>query len=93
MSADRQSITGYLLRQIAWIKYDRNNKVSNPRSDTIRFDTVFTDAGINTTSRTTLNRQRDFIFSVLDYEKAAGYISDYEKLTKGKSIYGVKIKP
>ena len=93
MSADRQAITGYLLRQIAWIKYDRNNKVSTPRSDTIRFDTVFNDAGINTTSRTTLNRQRDFIFSVLDYEKAAGYISDYEKLTKGKSIYGVKIKP
>lgn len=93
MNADRQAITGYLLRQIAWIKYDRNNKVSTPRSDTIRFDTVFKDVGINTTSRTTLNRQRDFIFSVLDYEKAAGYISDYEKLTKGKSIYGVKIKP
>ena len=93
MNADRQAITGYLLRQIAWIKYDRNHKASNPRSDTIRFDTVFTDAGIDATNKQTAKRQRDFIFSVLDYEKAAGYISDYEKLKKGQSIYGVKIKP
>ena len=93
MTPDRQAITGYLLRQIAWIKYDRNRKATNPRSDVIKFDTIFADVGIDTSSRTNANRQRDFVYSVLDYEAAAGYITGYERLTKGRSIYGVKIIP
>lgn len=93
MSADRQAITGYLLRQIAWIKYDRNHKRSNPRSDVISFETLFIDVGIDTTSRTITNRHRDFIFEVLDYEKTVGNISGYTKQIKGRTITGVKIIP
>lgn len=92
MTADRQAMTGYLLRQIAKIKYDHKNKVANPRSNIILFETLFNETGTNSSSRTTLNRNRDFIFSVLDYETAAGYISGYEQQTKGRSITGVKIK-
>ena len=93
MTKDRQSITGYLVRQIGWIIYDRKHKVANPRRDTIQFDTVFKAAGVDVTNKQTAKRQRDFIFTVLDYEKAAGFISDYKKLKKGQSIYGVQIIP
>lgn len=92
MNTERQAMSGYLIRQIGWMKYDKSNKVSNPRSDIILFDTLFKETGTYTESRTQANRNRDFIYSVLDYEKAAGYIAGYEKQLRGRSITGVKIK-
>lgn len=91
MNPDRQAMSGYLIRQIGWMKHDLNNKVASPRSNIILFDTLFRETDTYTESRTQASRNRDFIYSVLDYEIAAGYIISYEKQLKGRSIAGVKI--
>lgn len=92
MNANRQAITGYILRQIAWMKYDRRIRNINPRSSTILFDTLFEKTDTATNSRTVANRNRDFVYSILDYEIAIGYIIGYEKITTGNKIMGVKIQ-
>jgi len=61
------------------------------QSDTILFDTLFTETGANTTSRDRQMDNRNFCFDVLDYQKAIGTIKGYTKQTKGRSITGVKI--
>lgn len=91
MNPDRQAMSGYLIRQIGWMKHDINNKVTNPRSNIISFNTLFRETDTCTESRMQLGRNKDFIFSVLDYEVAVGYICGYEKQIKGRSITGVKI--
>lgn len=61
------------------------------QSDIILFDTLFKEAGANTTSRDRAMDNRKFCFQVLDYQKAIGAINGYTKQTQGRSITGVKI--
>lgn len=61
------------------------------QSDTILFDTLFTEAGVATANRDRTMDNRNFCFDVLDYQKAIGTIKGYTKQTKGRSITGVKI--
>jgi hypothetical protein len=61
------------------------------QSEIILFDTLFTEAGANTTSRDRTMDNRNFCFDVLEYQKAIGAIKGYSKQTKGRSITGVKI--
>lgn len=90
MTADRQAMTGYLLRRIAVMKHDRKNK--HPRqSNTILFDTLFTETGQQTDNREINRRNREFCFDVLDYWKATGFIKDYARQQKGRSITGIEI--
>lgn len=91
MSSDRQAMSGYLIRQIGWMKHDINSKATNPRSNIILFDTLFKETDTHTENRMQLGRNKDFIFSVLDYEVAVGYICGYEKQMKGRSVTGIKI--
>ena len=61
------------------------------QSDTILFETLFTETGANTTNRDRQMDNRNFCFDVLDYQKAIGTFKGYTKQTKGRSITGVKI--
>jgi len=90
MTANRQAMTGYILRRIAIMKRDKKNKVQT-QSDVILFDTLFADAGLTGQDKKTAFNNRDFVFQVLDYQKVVGNIKGYEKQTAGRSITGVKI--
>ena len=61
------------------------------QSDTILFDTLFTEAGVATANRDRTMDNRNFCFDVLDYQKAIGAIKDYKTQKKGRSITGVKV--
>ena len=90
MTADRQAMTGYLLRRIAVMKHDKKNK--HPHQSTIiLFDTLFTETGTATSDRKQTMLNRNFCFEVLDYWKATGYIKDYKTQQKGRSISGIEI--
>lgn len=90
MNEERQAITGYLLRRIAIMKRDKQNK--KPRqSDIILFASLFEDIGIAKPSRDKALDIRKFCCEVLDNYIAEKYIKGYEKQTKGKSITGLKI--
>ena len=90
MTADRQAMTGYILRRIAVMKRDRKNKVQT-QSNIIRFDTLFADAGIAEQTRDKAMDNRKFCFQVLDYQVAVGNIKGYVQQTTGRSISGVEI--
>lgn len=90
MTADRQAMTGYLLRRIAIMKRDRKNKHPH-QSTTILFDTLFAETGTATGDRKQTMLNRNFCFEVLDYWKATGYIKDYTRQQKGRSITGIEI--
>lgn len=90
MTANRQAMTGYILRRIAIMKRDKKNKVQT-QSDIILFDTLFADAGLTGQDKKTAFNNRNFVFQVLDYQKVVGNIKGYEKQTAGRSITGVKI--
>lgn len=115
MSADRQAMTGYIVRRLAVMKYqhekakDAKRKYDAQRrkdptleekpvaafmgvSLTISFETLFKETGVSTSDRKQTMDNRNFCFSVLDYQQAIGYIRGYEKQTKGRSITGVKIQ-
>lgn len=62
------------------------------QSDTILFDTLFTEAGVATANRDRTMDNRNFCFDVLDYQKAIHAIKDYKTQRKGRSITGVKIE-
>ena len=61
------------------------------QSQTILFETIFSDVGLTKQSREETRRNRNFIFQVLEYWILCGSIKGYEKQTKGRSITGVKI--
>jgi hypothetical protein len=90
MTAERQAMTGYMLRRIAVMKRDKKNKVQH-QSNVILFESLFTETGTATQSREQTRRNRDFCFDVLDYWKATGYIKGYTQQTKGRSITGIEI--
>lgn len=86
----RTAIRNYMLRRIKIMQHDAQNK--NPQqSNIILFDTLFREAGIDTTSRESNRRNRDYAFNCLEYWKAAGFISDYKKQTKGNAITAMEI--
>lgn len=66
-------------------------KAYKEQSNTISFETLFADAGLQDQDKTEAKRNRDFIFQVLDYATLCGYIKGYEKQTRGRSITGVMV--
>ena len=72
------------------MKHDRKNKHPH-QSNAILFDTLFTETGQQTDNREINRRNREFCFDVLDYWKATGYIKDYTRQQKGRSITGIEI--
>ena len=90
MTADRQAMTGYMLRRIAVMKHDRKNKVQT-QSNVILFDTLFSETGTKTDNRKQTMINRNFCFDVLDYWKVSGFIKGYTKQEKGRSITGIVI--
>ena len=91
MTADRQAMTGYMLRRIAVMKHDRKNKVQT-QSNVILFDTLFTETGTKTDNRKQTMINRNFCFDVLDYWKVSGFIKGYSKQEKARSITGIVIE-
>lgn len=90
MTADRQAMTGYMLRRIAVMKHDRKNKVQT-QSNVILFDTLFSETGTKTDNRKQTMINRNFCFDVLDYWKVSGFIKGYTKQERGRSITGIVI--
>jgi len=71
----------------------RDQKQKN--ADRILFSTVFEVAGL-TENGDTISKEkaydcRKFCLRVLDYQKAIGYLKDYEILKDGRNIKGVKL--
>ena len=91
MNADRQAMTGYMLRRIAVMKHDKRNKVQT-QSNVILFDTLFAETGTKTDNRKQTMNNRNFCFDVLDYWKVSGFIKGYSKQEKGRSITGIVIE-
>lgn len=116
MTAERQAMAGYILRQIGIMKNDEKEAKEKKRSydnrrkrdktldekpleffrafhsRAIKFDTIFTAAGITTADRVQIKRNRDFCFSVMKDRKAKGIIKDYKEQRKGKKITGIEIE-
>lgn len=90
MTAERQAMTGYLLRRIAIMKHDKKNKVQT-QSNNILFSTLFRETGNETENRKQAMINRNFCLDVLDYWKATGWIKGYSVQEKGRSITGVTI--
>jgi hypothetical protein len=90
MTADRQAMTGYMLRRIAVMKHDKRNKVQQ-QSNVILFDTLFAETGTKTDNRKQTMINRNFCFNVLDYWKATGFIAGYQQQQKGRTVTGIII--
>ena len=90
MTEQRQAMTGYLLRRIAIMKHDKKNKVQL-QSNVIKFDTLFSETGTSTTDRKQTMLNRNFCFDVLDFWKVSGFIKNYRKQEKGRSVTGIII--
>lgn len=90
MNADRQAVTGYLLRRIARMKHAQHSKTHTENS-VILFASLFKETGTETDNRKQTMIYRNFCFDVLEYWKSTGFIKDYRKQEKGRSITGVEI--
>lgn len=90
MSAERQAMTGYMLRRIARMKHAQHSK-THSESSTILFEALFRDTGTETNDRKQAMLYRNFCFSALDYWAATGFIKGYRKKEKGRSITGIEI--
>lgn len=90
MSEDRQAITDYLLRRIAIMKRDAQNKTQR-QSHNILFDEVYRIAGQEDRPRDQKKELRNFCFDVLEYQTAAGNISGYKKLKEGREVAKIEI--
>lgn len=88
----RIAIKGYLWRRIMIMKHDQKTK--NPhQSKVIRFNDLFTKTELQNEDRVTMRRNRDYVFQVLAFWKASGFIKDYRKnIGNNKVIESVKIK-
>ena len=114
MTANRQAMTGYMLRRIAVMRHDEDaakeayrryekRRKSEPelkekpleafrdKSRVILFDSLFKEAGAATTDRKQVMLNRNFCFEVLDFWRVTGFIKDYDKQGKRRSITGVEI--
>jgi hypothetical protein len=92
MTSERQAITGYILRQIEWMKYGKKHKTATQRSEIITLEEIYRDVGIEEPDKGKTLDIRRFIYSVLEYEKAIKYISSYNEIKTGRRITGVKIE-
>ena len=90
MSEDRQAVTDYLLRRIAIMKRDAQNKTQK-QSHNILFDEVYRIAGQEDKPRDQKKELRNFCFEVLEYQTAAGNISGYKKLKEGREVAKIEI--
>lgn len=90
MTPTRQAMTGYIIRRIEVMKRDRKNKKKH-QSDIIKFDTLFTDVGLEDQDRNRAKENRKFCYQVLDFFTGIDHIKGYEEQKKGRSITGVKI--
>ena len=90
MTTPRQAMAGYIIRRIEVMKRDRKNK-KKQQSDIIRFDTLFTDVGLEEQSRDRASENRKFCYQVLDFLTAIKRIKGYEEQKKGRAITGIKI--
>ena len=61
------------------------------QSRVILFDTIFTEAGTVTESRTQTMENRNFCFDVLEYWQTTGLIKGYAEQRKGKKITGFSV--
>lgn len=88
----RIAIKGYLWRRIMIMKHDQKTK--NPhQSKVIRFNDLFTKTELQNEDRVTMRRNRDYVFQVLAFWKASGFIKDYRKnIGNNKVIESVEIK-
>lgn len=91
MNEDRQALTDILLRRIALMKQDAHNK-KQKQSHTILFSSLFETADLSNVSKERKMDYRNFVFEVLEYQAAIGYIKGYKKQTKGRAITGIEIK-
>lgn len=57
----------------------------------ILFDTLFKEAGQDSSNREVQRRNREYTFAVLDSWKRSGQIADYHEQRKGKQITGIVI--
>jgi hypothetical protein len=57
----------------------------------ILFDTLFKEAGQDSSNREVQRRNREYTFAVLDSWKRGGQIADYHEQRKGKQITGIVI--
>lgn len=84
----RISIKGYLLRRIQRMKRDEERK--NPKiSRIILFDSMMKDCAI--TSPDSKTEGKKYALAALDYWKGSGFILDYQKRMKGRSLEAVEI--
>lgn len=90
MSEDRQAITDYLLRRIAIMKRDAQNKKPT-QSHNILFGEVFKIAGLTDPTKQQKMDYRNFCFDVLEYQTAAGNITGYKKLKEGREVAKIEI--
>lgn len=77
MNKPRQAMTAYIIRRIAEMKR------SKALSRKILFSTLYKQTGLTEDDPAQKKRHRDFIREMLDYERAVGFISDYQLITKG----------
>lgn len=86
----------------AWRQYVKNRKKEldftekppeafRKQSRIILFDTIFTEAGTATESRTQTMENRNFCFDVLEYWQASGLIKGYSEQRNGKKITGFSV--
>ena len=79
-------IKEYLLREI-------NNKKKNHRNNNkMRYDTIFSECGIEIADRTKEKRYRDYIKRLLEEWKTMDHIKAYKEYTQGRKIVGIEIK-
>lgn len=90
MSGDRQAVADYLLRRIAIMKRDVQNK-KQKQSRYILFDTIYKTAGQEEKPRDQKKELRNFCIDVLEYQTAAGNIKGYKKLKEGREIAKIEI--
>ena len=90
MNEDRQAVTDYLLRRIAIMKRDAQNKVQR-QSHNILFEEIYRTAGQENKPRDQKKELRNFCFDVLEYQTAAGNIKGFNKLKEGREIAKIEI--
>lgn len=82
----RIAVKGYILRRIAIMKNDRKSKKPK-QSNIILFDTIFKEAEVPQDQNA--QRVKKYVFQVLDYYTAFGYIKGYTKRKKAGRGGGV----
>lgn len=96
MKNDERKAADALRKYNASRHFDKNlpeKPLASFRNDSriILFDTIFKEAGQESSNREVQRRNREYTFSVLDSWKRSGQIADYHEQRKGKQITGIVI--